>query len=207
MNILSPSNRGRLFIVSGPSGVGKGTMLKRLFDTVPATTPSISATTRAPRPGESNGKDYYFLTREQFEANIEQNFFLEYAVYGKNLYGTPIQQVQEQRMQGLDVFLEIEVQGAEIVRRLISDAILIYIQPPSLQELERRLRKRHTETEEAIQLRLTTASAEQQHIALYDYLITNEELDTAAEALCAIVIAERHRIRRTSINTEEAKEP
>jgi len=182
-------------VVSGPSGVGKGTLLTRLFAAEPRAVRSISATTRAPRTGERDGIDYHFLTREQFAAEIEQGWFLEHAVYGNNLYGTPAQRVQEQRACGRDVFLEIEVQGAQIVRRLVPDAVLIYIQPPSLQELERRLRYRGTETEEVIQLRLTTAFTEQEQIPLYDYLITNDDLNAAYDALRSIVIAERHRLR------------
>jgi guanylate kinase len=176
--------------------------LNRLFSSVPDVVRSISATTRSPRPGESEGVDYFYLTRDQFEADITQGLFLEYAIYGTNLYGTPLRPVVEQREKGLDVFLEIEVQGAEIVRRLAPDAILIYIQPPALKELERRLRHRKTETEEAIQLRLATAAAEQQHIPLYDYLITNDDLDTASEALRAIVVAERHRLGRAPVPVE-----
>ena len=194
MQIAGTSTQGRLFVVSGPSGVGKGTMLNRLFASVPAAVRSVSATTRLPRQGEKEGIDYFFLSREEFEADIEQNFFLEYAIYGNNLYGTPAASVQTQREHGLDVFLEIEVQGAEIIRRLVPDAILIYIQPPSLSELERRLRHRRTETEEAIRLRLDTATAEQQHIPLYDYLITNDNLDQASDSLRSIVIAEHHRL-------------
>jgi guanylate kinase len=188
--------QGRLLVISGPSGVGKGTLLKRLFERLPGLVHSISATTRAPRPGEENGKHYYFMTREEFEDDIKHGFFLEYALYGENYYGTPKEPVQRLRKEGLDVVLEIEVQGAMQVRGRLPDATLIYIQPPSTKELERRLRHRGTETEERIQTRLAIAEQEQEYIPRYDYLITNDQLDEATDVLTSIVIAERHRVNR-----------
>ena len=188
-------SQGRLFVVSGPSGVGKGTMLSRLYDRVSAIEPSISATTRDPRPGEVDGVNYYFVTQEAFENDIEKDFFLEYALYGPNYYGTPLLPLEEKISLNTDVLLEIEVQGARLVRRKRPDAILIYIQPPTMDELERRLRGRRTETEESIAKRLEIAQGEQAAILEYDYLITNDDLETSTEQLIGIVLAERCRIR------------
>ena len=193
MNTMS-TPQGRLFVISGPSGVGKGTMVSQLLACIPKMELSISATTRPPRPGEADGVDYHFLTHEQFEADIARGRFLEHAQYGKDFYGTPKDHIANFRRQGCDVVLEIEVKGAMQVKTQIPDAILIYIQPPSLAALKERLEKRGTETPEKIQMRLTIAEAELQSIRLYDYLITNDDLDTAARALRSIVLAERHRI-------------
>lgn len=187
---------GQLYVVSGPSGVGKDTVLDRMFARVSGVRRSISATTRDLRPGEADGVDYYFVSRAQFEADIAQNLFLEYAPYGPNLYGTPRCPVAELRARGLDVILKIEVKGALQVRQREPDAILIFIQPPSLAELERRLRARATDAEERIQERLAIARDEMACIPQYDYLITNDDLDTAVENLCAILLAERCRIRK-----------
>lgn len=182
---------GRLFVVSGPSGVGKGTLLKRLFARVENLVFSISATTRLPRPGEVDGVSYHFYTREQFEEGITQGFFFEHAAYNGNLYGTPADSILRQREQGLDVVLEIEVQGAMRVHELALDAVLIYIKPPSRDELERRLRSRRTESEERILSRLTTALYEESFLARYDYVVVNSDLEVASEVLCAIIEAER----------------
>ncbi len=183
--------RGRLFVVSGPSGVGKGTLLKRLFARVDNLVFSISATTRPPRPGEVDGVSYHFYTREQFEAGIEQGFFFEYAAYNGNLYGTPAEGIIWQREQGWDVVLELEVQGAMRVHELASDAVLIYIKPPSRDELERRLRARRTESEERILSRLTTALYEESFLGRYDYVLVNKSVEVASEILCAVIEAER----------------
>jgi guanylate kinase len=182
---------GRLFVVSGPSGVGKGTLLKRLFSRVENLVYSISATTRPPRPGEVEGVSYHFYTREQFEAEIEHGFFFEYAAYNGNLYGTPAESIRRQRELGHDVILEIEVQGAMRVHELAADAVLIYIKPPSRDELERRLRARRTESEERILSRLTTALYEESFLSHYDYVVVNNHIEVAGEILCAIVEAER----------------
>lgn len=185
---------GRLFVVSGPSGVGKDAVLDRALVRVPGVVRSVSATTRAPRPGEADGVDYHFLSWAEFEKDIAQGFFLEYARYGDNLYGTPLTKVAEQRARDLDVVLKIEVQGAQTVKRLVPDAVLIFVQPPSFAELERRLHLRATDSKSRIAERLATARAEMDCISFYDYLITNDDLEAATEALCAIIIAERHRI-------------
>jgi guanylate kinase len=190
------NRQGKLFVVSGPSGVGKDTVLDKLFPLLPGVVRSVSATTRAPRPGETDGVDYHFFTREQFERGITEGFFLEYAQYGDNFYGTPRDRVEEQRRQGLDVILKIEVQGAQDIRRLVSDALLIFIQPPSLHALEQRLRGRGTDGEEKIQQRLDIARKELACIPHYDFLITNDKLDTAVDTLRSVIIAERCRISK-----------
>lgn len=184
---------GRLFVVSGPSGVGKGTLLKRLFAEIDNLIYSISATTRLPRAEELEGIHYYFYTREQFEAGIAQSFFFEHAEYNGNYYGTPADKVSLQREQGKDVILEIEVQGAMRVQAQAPDAVLIYIKPPSIDELERRLRARGTETEERILKRLETAREEEKALHRYDYVLVNDDLSVADEVLRAIVRAERKR--------------
>ena len=179
--------KGRLFVISGPSGVGKGTLLQRVMETVPNLAVSVSATTRAPRPGEADGVNYYFMTREQFEQNIAEGCFLEYETYGSNLYGTPRAGVEAQRNAGLDVILEIEVKGAMQVKAIAPDAILVYIKPPSLEILEERLRGRQTESEETIQTRLRIAAQELKRIAEYDYCLVNDDLDAATAELAQIL--------------------
>lgn len=179
--------KGRLFVISGPSGVGKGTLLARVMENVPNLALSVSATTRAPRPGEVDGVNYYFMGREQFEKSIAEGCFLEYETYGSNLYGTPSAGVEAQRGAGLDVILEIEVKGAMQVKTLVPDAILVYIKPPSLEILESRLRGRQTETEETIQTRLRIAAEEQKSVSMYDYCLVNDTLDEATAELTHIL--------------------
>lgn len=187
---------GRLVVVSGPSGVGKDAVLERLFRRLPGVVRSVSATTRAPRPGEVDGEDYHFLTFERFEAGIAEGYFLEFARYGENYYGTPARGVAEQRARGLDVILKIEVQGALEIRALVPDAIFVFIQPPSMEELERRLRGRGTDSEETIRQRLTIAASEMTFVSHYDYAVINDTLDDAVDVLRAIFLAERHRVRK-----------
>ena len=202
MESANTSLTGRLFIVSGPSGVGKDALLDRMFLEVAGIVRSVSATTRPPRSNERDGRDYHFFTHPQFEADIEKDLFLEYARYGSNLYGTPKGHIEEQRAQGLDVVLKIEVQGARAVREKAPDAVLIFICPPSLEELERRLRKRATDSEARIAERLSIAESEMNCIPFYDYQITNDDIETATQALAAVVIAERHRVMRTAESTD-----
>lgn len=189
--------QGRLLVVSGPSGVGKDTVLERLLD--PAQRPPnlvrcVTATTRPPRLGETHAVDYYFFSREEFEARIAENFFLEYAPYGERLYGTPRDFVERERAQNNDVILKIEVQGALMVKQAMPEAILIFLAPPSWEELERRLRARQTDDEEAIQRRLQTARRELETAPRYDYLVVNDDLERAVETLRQIILAERCRI-------------
>jgi guanylate kinase len=189
--------RGRLIVLSGPSGVGKGTVLKGLLHgprAVPRALRCTTATTRAPRPGEEDGVHYHFLSREQFEERIARGFFLEWARYNENLYGTPGDSVEADLARGCDTILEIEMQGALQVRENAPDAILIFLAPPSWEELERRLRGRATDDAASVERRLATARREMEAVEKYDYLIVNDDLSTAVDFLRAILLAERRRI-------------
>ena len=190
-----PTYAGRLFVVSGPSGVGKDSLLGRMYECLPGIVQSVSATTRSPRAGETDGKDYHFLKHEEFEADIARGYFLEHARYGPDYYGTPRRKVDALRAQGLDVVLKIEVQGAEQIKILVPDAILVFIKPPHFDELERRLRARGTDTDARIRERLADAQFEMAHIFRYDYALTNDDFNTAVTILCAIITAERERNR------------
>ncbi len=181
--------RGTLFVVSGPSGCGKGTILAEVRKK-PNVYISISATTRGMRPGETDGASYHFLTREVFEKLIADDGMLEHAEYCGNYYGTPRQPVEEHLAAGDDVILEIEVVGAMKIREKCPDAVFLFIAPPSLSELERRLRKRGTETEEVVQNRVAQATREIECAKNYDYVIVNGELADAIADVEAILRAE-----------------
>ena len=188
---------GKLFILSAPSGAGKTTLLKRVMADLPGLAFSVSHTTRLPRAGEEDGVDYHFVSRDRFEAMREQGLFLEWAEVHGNLYGTSRPAVLAQLAKGLDVVLDIDVQGAAILRNsAVIPAASLFITPPSLQELERRLRGRGTDSEETILLRLKNARVEMQAALDYEYLIVNARLEQAIETLRAIVIAERSRGHR-----------
>lgn len=189
--------KGLLIVLSGPSGVGKGTVRKELFsqpDT--AFEYSVSATTRLPREGERNGVDYFFKSREEFEEMIKQDQLLEYAEFVGNYYGTPVEYVRETLDAGKDVFLEIEVQGASQVRRKFPEGLFIFLAPPSLSELENRIVTRGTETEEIIKGRMRAAREEIEMMELYDYVVENDHVESAAERVKAIVVAEHCRRER-----------
>lgn len=179
--------QGNLFVISGPSGAGKGTLISCLTQRFPGIWVSVSATTRTPRPGEVDGVDYYFLTEEEFEQTIADDGFLEYAlVHGKH-YGTLKRSVDEHISRGEQVILEIDVQGARQVKQSMPDAHFIFIEPPSIEELERRLRGRNTETEEQINKRLDTALLELSAKMEYDVQLVNEDLETAYGQLEAYI--------------------
>lgn len=189
--------RGLLIVLSGPSGVGKGTVRKELFKQ-PNTNYeySISMTTRKPREGEVDGVDYFFKTREEFEQLIEEGGLLEYAEFVGNYYGTPLEYVNETLDAGRDVFLEIEVQGATQIREKVPEALFIFLAPPSLSELERRLVGRGTESEEIIQKRIQAAKEELEMMSLYDYVVENDEIQNACDKINAIIVAEHCRRER-----------
>jgi guanylate kinase len=174
---------GKLIVITGPSGVGKGTLVRSLLEGHPELYLSISATTRTPRAGEVEGKDYYFLTRASFEAAIETGQLLEWAEYAGNYYGTPRARVEEQIARGKFVLLEIEVVGARRIKQTFPNALRIFILPPSLEELERRLRDRATDSEEAILKRLERAKAEMATCNEFDVQIINDDLATALKEI------------------------
>ena len=188
--------KGKLYIFTGPSGTGKGTLLGRVMKEDDRLFLSVSATTRAPRDGEQNGVNYYFLTHEEFDCRVAAGAFLEYASYVGNSYGTLEAPVQQKLDAGFDVVLEIEVQGAMAVHRKRPDAVMIFVAPPSFEALSERLHGRGTECEETVKARLETARQELQHQMEFDYLVVNDDLDTAARDLSAIFFAERCRIPR-----------
>ncbi|PTG55993.1 guanylate kinase [Staphylococcus chromogenes] len=191
------TEKGLLIVLSGPSGVGKGTVRKRIFDD-PTTSYkySISMTTRSMRVGETDGVDYFFKTRDEFEKLIEEDAFIEYAEYVGNYYGTPVQYVRETMNAGHDVFLEIEVEGAKQVRKKFPDALFIFLAPPSLDHLRERLIGRGTESEEKIQSRVNEARKEVEMMNLYDYVVVNDEVDLAKDRIQAIVEAEHLKRKR-----------
>ncbi len=190
------NRQGRLIVISGPSGVGKGTVLRGLLAADVGTRRCVTCTTRERTDDEVEGKDYFFLSEQEFRSRIDQGFFLEFAHVHLNFYGTPLAGVQELRDQGLDVLLEIDVQGGLTVKGKVPDAVLVFIVPPSYAELERRLRDRKRDSEESILKRLENARGEIQQISRYEYLVVNDEIESAVERLHAIVIAERLRITK-----------
>lgn len=186
-------NKGTLFVVTGPSGAGKGTVLGNVFRQVDRLHFSVSATTRSPREGEIDGVNYHFMTKEEFLSLVEQGRFLEHAEYVGNYYGTPMAPVEEKLAQGIDVLLEIEVQGALKVMEKCPDAVSVFIAPPSLDELASRLRGRGTESEDTIAKRLETAAWECSQMEKYQYIIVNDVVDTATQKMCSIIFAARCR--------------
>jgi len=180
-------SQGNLFVISGPSGAGKGTLVARLMQSVPDCWYSVSATTRQPRGGEVDGVHYFFVSSEEFDKLIEQDGLLEWAQYTTNKYGTPKQSILDHMALGKQVILEIEVQGAAQVKDRMPEAHMIFIEPPSLEVLEQRLRDRGTDDEESIQRRLATARLELSHKMEYDIRLINDDLDKATEELVSYV--------------------
>lgn len=188
--MMPKKQRGQLIVLSGPSGVGKSTVIAELLSERPDMYFSVSFTTRGPRVGEADGVNYYFVSKETFEDMISRDEFLEYAQYVDNYYGTSLKLIQEKLEAGTDVLLDIEVQGAAKVREKCPDAVLIFIVPPSFEELSRRLHGRHTDGEEVIQGRLQKAREEWKEIPNYDYLVVNDKVPQAAGEIMAILTAE-----------------
>ena len=191
------SERGLLIVFSGPSGVGKGTVRQEIFSTPDHKFEySVSMTTRAQRPGEVDGKDYFFRSREEFEELIRNGQMLEYAEYVGNYYGTPLTYVNETLDKGIDVFLEIEVQGALQVKKKVPDAVFIFLTPPDLNELQERVVGRGTDSEEVIAQRIERAREEIALMSEYDYAIVNDEVPLAAERVKRVIEAEHFRVDR-----------
>lgn len=195
--------KGILYVLSGPSGVGKGTVRKALFEKDTHLQYSISMTTRKPREGEVDGIDYFFKSHDEFERLIRENKLLEWAEYVGNYYGTPIEYVEQTLEEGQDVFLEIEVQGAMQVKSVFPEAVFIFLIPPSLEELKNRILGRGTETEDLVNNRLSAAKVEIEMMNAYDYVVVNDQLNKTVERVEAIVQAEH--CRRTRVEEQFRK--
>ncbi|MGI5928063.1 guanylate kinase [Pseudoflavonifractor sp.] len=193
--IRKKKTRGQLIVLSGPSGVGKSTVIAELLGERKDIYFSVSFTTRSPRVGEADGVNYNFVSREEFERMIAADELLEYAQYVGNYYGTSLKVIQDKLAAGIDVLLDIEVQGAAKVRSKCPEAVLIFIIPPSFEELSRRLHGRATDNEDVIAGRLQKAREEYQQIPNYDYLVVNDKVSTAAEEIISILTAEDCRTR------------
>ncbi|MGN0377843.1 MAG: guanylate kinase [Suilimivivens sp.] len=181
--------KGILIVVSGFSGAGKGTLMKQLVHSYDNYALSVSMTTRNPRPGETDGKEYFFVSKEKFEKKIEEQGFIEYACYCDNYYGTPREYVEKQLEKGKDVILEIEIQGALKVKEQFPTALLLFVMPPSAEELKRRLEGRGTETPEVIDKRLQRAAEEAEGIENYDFIVINDKLEECVEEMHGLILA------------------
>jgi guanylate kinase len=199
-NIYHPSPL--LIVISGPSGAGKDSILQRMKERNLPFHFVVTATTRPPRPNEVHGQDYFFVTKEEFARMIEQNELLEYAIVYGDYKGIPKQQVRQALASGQDVILRIDVQGAETIRKLVPEALLIFVTVESEEELVRRLKRRKTESPEELALRIATARKELQRIEAFDYVVVNEEdrLDEAVDTIAAIIVAEHHRVHHRRIS-------
>ena len=197
--------QGTLVVVSGFAGTGKGTVMKELLSRYDSYALSISATTRNPRPGEVDGREYFFKTKEEFEEMIEKDEFVEFACYVGNYYGTPKKYVQEQLAEGQDVILEIEIQGALNIKSQFPDALLLFIAPPSADVLKQRLVGRGTETEEVIEQRLARAVEESKGIENYDYLVVNDELDECVENVHQMIQSAGWKMSRRAADVEDLR--
>ncbi len=200
---MKQKNKGILTVVSGFSGAGKGTIMKELLKQHPDTYAlSISATTRNPRPGETDGVEYFFRTREEFEQMIAEDALIEYAQYVGNYYGTPKAYVEEQLLAGKNVILEIEIQGALKVKEKFPETLLLFVTPPSAEELKNRLVGRGTETMDVVMSRLNRANEEAEGIEQYDYLVINDVLEDAVEEVHQIIQNEHYRVSRNETSIE-----
>jgi len=192
------NKKGQLLVISGPSGVGKGTILAAVMEKNKNLSFSVSATTRNPRPGEIDGEHYYFVTKEKFFEMVDSKEMLEYAEYSGNYYGTPKKAVEKKLEEGLDVALDIDVQGAFQIMEIFPDALFIFIIPPTIDELSRRLAKRGTEDEESVAKRLSAAKNELKQAAKFNYIVINNALEDAVANIEAIISAGRCRSERMS---------
>lgn len=200
------SNQGILVVVSGFSGAGKGTLMKALLGKYDNYALSISATTRQPRDGEEDGREYFFVSRETFEHMIEENQLIEYAQYVNNYYGTPSQYVSQQMAEGKDVILEIEIQGALKVKERFPEALLLFVLPPSAQELKRRLVGRGTESPEVIEARLHRAAEEAEGMTSYDYILVNDTIEECVEDMHRLIQTQHARVNNNLDFIRQMKE-
>ena len=194
--MIKTKNKGTLMVISGPSGCGKDTVIKEVLKNNNNLWISISCTSRPPREGEIHGKDYFFLTREEFEKKIKTNDLLEYAEYAGNYYGTPKSEIQQKLDSGIDVVLIIEIQGALKIKEILPETLFIFIMPPSMKELRNRLLGRNTETKEKAIERFKTAYKEINEVTKYNYVIVNDEIEVAANKINSIITAEKCRVDR-----------
>lgn len=195
-NIIKTSEKGNLIVISAPSGAGKGSIISKLLEKESNIWLSISMTSRKIRENDVPNETYYFVSKEEFEQKIEEGAFLEYATYNGNYYGTPRDKIGDMLNEGKDVLLEIEIQGALKVKELVPDAIFIFILPPSMSELRRRLVNRGTDSMEKILDRFKTAYKEINEVTKYNYVVINDEIDKAVEKVHAILLSERCRVDR-----------
>ena len=204
--MIKTKKQGLLIVISAPSGAGKGTIINKILEKNNNLWLSVSATSRPMRTNDIEGKTYYFYTKEEFENKIKENYFLEYASYADNYYGTPKKYIQEHLNNGEDVILEIEIQGAMQVKKLIPEALFVFIMPPSLKELKKRLVSRGTDTKEKILERFKIAYQEMNEVTKYNYVVVNDEIEIAADKILSIIKSEKCRVDRIEevfLNTEE----
>ena len=194
--MIKTRKRGQLYVVSGPSGCSKDTIVQKLLKKRKDIWLSISCTSRSPRPNEKNGKDYFFLTNEEFEKGISNDEFLEYAKFADNYYGTPRKSIEQHLQNGEDVILVIEIMGALQIKELLPDTLFIFILPPSMKELKRRLVNRGTETKEKIDKRFLRAYEEINELNKYNYVVVNDEVDLAVKKVESILLSEKCRVDR-----------
>ena len=195
--MIKKKTRGHLIVISGPSGCGKGTICEKVLQENNNIMLSVSMTTRKPRAKEKDGVDYYFVSKEEFEKRIKDNKFLEFAkVHNDNYYGTPKDKVEEALEKGVDVILEIDIQGAKLVNELMKEGIFIFIMPPNMRELKRRLIARNTETKEQIVERFKKAYQEINEVSKYNYIVINDDLELAVKKVESILLSERCRVDR-----------
>ena len=195
--MIRKKNTGQIIVISAPSGAGKGTIIKELLKNDSSNRwLSVSATSRKPRKGEIDGVNYYYLSEKEFKDKIKEDYFLEYTNYAGNFYGTPREFIKDKIKKGIDVILEIEIEGASNIKKLIPEALFIFIMPPSLKELVKRLKGRGTETNEKIIKRFNAAYKEVNEVTKYNYVVVNDEIENAVDKIESIIKAEKCRVDR-----------